>query len=53
MEKKGGGYIYTCIYIMNRVDGLSFRSNPDLLRRHKTSTNKYISIVQYIYIKCF
>ena len=30
--------------IMNRVDGLSFRSNPDLLQRHKTSTNNYISI---------
>ena len=29
---------------MNRVGGLSFRSNPDLLQRHKTSTNKYISI---------
>ena len=29
---------------MIRVDGLSFRSKPDLLQRHKTSTNKYISI---------
>ena len=28
--------------IMNRVDGLSFRSNPDLLQRHKTSTNNNI-----------
>ena len=32
------------ILIMNRVDGLSFRSNPDLLQRHKTSTNKYITL---------
>ena len=26
---------------MSRVDGLSLRSKPDLLQRHKTSTNKY------------
>ena len=37
-------FVYMYIYIMNRVDGLGFRSNPDLLQRHKTSTNKYISI---------
>ena len=37
-------YTYVKVYIMNRVDGLSFRSNPDLLQRHKGSTNKYISI---------
>ena len=36
--------IIEVLYIMNRLDGLSFRSNPDLLQRHKTSTNKYISI---------
>ena len=29
---------------MNRVGGLSFRSKPDLLQRHKTSTNKYKSV---------
>ena len=27
-------YIITINNIMNRVDGLSFRSNPDLLQRH-------------------
>ena len=27
---------------MNRVGGLGFRSKPDLLQRHKISTNKYI-----------
>ena len=32
------------VYIINRVDGLSFRSKPDLLWMHKKSTNKYISI---------
>ena len=26
---------------MSRVDGLSFRSKPDLLQRHKTNTNTY------------
>ena len=29
---------------MSRVDGLSFRSKPDLLQKHKTSTNKHMSI---------
>ena len=38
-------YIVPMLYIMSRVDGLSFRSKPDLLQRHKqTSTNKYIFI---------
>ena len=29
---------------MSRGDGLSFWSKPDLLQRHKTSTNKYIHL---------
>ena len=32
------------IKVMSRVDGLSFRSKPDLFQRHKTITNKYKSI---------
>ena len=42
--KRGAQTFYRPIYIMSRVDGLSFWSKPDLLQRHKTSTNKHISI---------
>ena len=38
--------LYTCfvLLIINRVDGLSFRFQPDFLQRHTTSTDTYISI---------